>query len=202
MYNKSSLAKNGAMYDTILGIYTRSFLMQAIETECKNGREFPRHCAVIVFAPSKEFARQLNDKNKLITAFKNIAKIVSKNIGSKDIVSYLGEGRFGMLLKNVQLEGAVQLCEDVIRRCKETNIFIGDMELQLQIVMGGVTLDVNKTPDILLEEAKEHLQEAIKEGETLKITQKQSKKNASSDSEDDFEIPGDDLGDLGDFDLS
>ncbi len=202
MYNKSSLAKNRAMYDTILGIYTRSFLMQAIETECKNGREFPRHCAVIVFAPSKEFARQLNDKNKLITAFKNIAKIVSKNIGSKDIVSYLGEGRFGMLLKNVQLEGAVQLCEDVIRRCKETNIFIGDMELQLQIVMGGVTLDVNKTPDILLEEAKEHLQEAIKEGETLKITQKQSKKNASSDSEDDFEIPGDDLGDLGDFDLS
>ncbi|WP_304366360.1 diguanylate cyclase domain-containing protein, partial [uncultured Helicobacter sp.] len=145
MYNKSSLAKNGAMYDTILGIYTRSFLMQAIETECKNGREFPRHCAVIVFAPSKEFARQLNDKNKLITAFKNIAKIVSKNIGAKDIVSYLGEGRFGMLLKNVQLEGAVQLCEDVIRRCKETNIFIGDMELQLQIVMGGVTLDVNKT---------------------------------------------------------
>ena len=107
-----------------------------------------------------------------------------------------------MLLKNVQLEGAVQLCEDVIRRCKETNIFIGDMELQLQIVMGGVTLDVNKTPDILLEEAKEHLQEAIKEGETLKITQKQSKKNVSSDSEDDFEIPGDDLGDLGDFDLS
>lgn len=200
MHAQSSIAKSGATYDTTLGVHTRSFLIHALELECKNGKDFPRHCALVVFAPAKELASQLNEQSKLVIAFKNIAKVVSKNVGSKDIVSYLGGGRFGALLKNVQAEGAIALCEEVIKKCKGTNIFIGDTELQLHIVMGGVVLDIEKTPDVMLQEAKEQLQKTFEEDKSLQFAAVQEKPQAKEG--DDFEIPGDDLGDLSDFDLS
>lgn len=205
MYSHSSVAKNGAMYDTTLGIHTRSFLLRALELECKNGKDVARHCAVVVFAPTKELVAQLNEQSKLVTTFKNIARIVSKNIGTKDVVSYLGSGRFGMLLKNVQTEAAIELCEEVIKKCKMTNIFIGDTELQLGVVMGGIEFDVDKTPDSMLKEAKEQLQKAIEEGKSLQFAQtgnSGSSSGSSAASDDALDIPGDDFGDLSDFDLS
>lgn len=199
MYEKSSIAKSGAMYDTTLGIHSKSFFTHALELECKNGKDFPRHCAVVVFSPSKELGAQLNEQNKLVTTFKNIARIVSKNIGTKDIVSYLGGGRFGMLLKNVQEDAAIALCEEVIKKCKATNIFIGDLELHLSIVMGGIVLDVNKTPESMLQEAKKMLDEAFSEGKSLKFA---SASSADSINTDDKLDGGDDFGSLDDFEIS
>ncbi|TLE01026.1 diguanylate cyclase domain-containing protein [Helicobacter japonicus] len=204
MYAQSSTIKSGAIYDSKLGIYTHSFLTHALDLECENGKDFPRHCAVVVFAPSKELASQINEQSKLITIFKSIARIVSKNIGTKDIVSYLGSGYFGMLLKNVQPDAAITLCQEVIQKCKVTNLFIDDVELHLCIVMGGVVLDVNKTPEMTLKEAKEQLELAQKEGVPLKFAQGQAGNTHSSDDseEDSFELPGDGFDDLADFDLS
>lgn len=202
MYAKSSTTKSSAMYDTTLGIHSKSFFLHSLELECKNGKDFPRHCALVVFSPSKELGAQLIDQTKLITTFKNIAKIVSKNIGSKDLVSYLGGGRFGMLLKNVQAQGAIDLCEEVIKKCKATNIFIGDLDLHLHIVMGGIVFDVNKTPESMLEEAKAALDEALNENKTLQFKQAENKGGGTFGADDDLDIPGDDLGDFGDFEIS
>lgn len=202
MYAKSSTTKSSAMYDTTLGIHSKSFFLHSLELECKNGKDFPRHCALVVFSPSKELGAQLIDQTKLITTFKNIAKIVSKNIGSKDLVSYLGGGRFGMLLKNVQAQSAIDLCEEVIKKCKATNIFIGDLDLHLHIVMGGIVFDVNKTPESMLEEAKAALDEALNENKTLQFKQAENKGGGTFGADDDLDIPGDDLGDFGDFEIS
>lgn len=202
MYAKSSTTKSSAMYDTTLGIHSKSFFLHSLELECKNGKDFPRHCALVVFSPSKELGAQLIDQTKLITTFKNIAKIVSKNIGSKDLVSYLGGGRFGMLLKNVQSQSAIDLCEEVIKKCKATNIFIGDLDLHLHIVMGGIVFDVNKTPESMLEEAKAALDEALNENKTLQFKQAENKGGGTFGADDDLDIPGDDLGDFGDFEIS
>ena len=202
MYAKSSTTKSSAMYDTTLGIHSKSFFLHSLELECKNGKDFPRHCALVVFSPSKELGAQLIDQTKLITTFKNIAKIVSKNIGSKDLVSYLGGGRFGMLLKNVQAQSAIDLCEEVIKKCKATNIFIGDLDLHLHIVMGGIVFDVNKTPESMLEEAKAALDEALNENKTLQFKQAENKGGGTFSADDDLDIPGDDLGDFGDFEIS
>lgn len=196
MYAKSSTTKSSAMYDTTLGIHSKSFFLHSLELECKNGKDFPRHCALVVFSPSKELGVQLIDQTKLITTFKNIAKIVSKNIGSKDLVSYLGGGRFGMLLKNVQSQSAIDLCEEVIKKCKATNIFIGDLDLHLHIVMGGIVFDVNKTPESMLEEAKAALDEALNENKTLQFKQAENKGGGTFGADDDLDIPGDDLGDF------
>lgn len=202
MYAKSSTTKSSAMYDTTLGIHSKSFFLHSLELECKNGKDFPRHCALVVFSPSKELGAQLIDQTKLITTFKNIAKIVSKNIGSKDLVSYLGGGRFGMLLKNVQAQSAIDLCEEVIKKCKATNIFIGDLDLHLHIVMGGIVFDVNKTPESMLEEAKAALDEALNENKTLQFKQAENKGGGTFSADDNLDIPGDDLGDFGDFEIS
>lgn len=208
MYAQSSAARSGTMYDTTLGIYTRSFFIHTLELECKNSEDFPRNCAVVVFTPAKELTPQLNEQNQLIIIFKNISRIVAKNIGTKDVLSYLGGGRFGMLLKNVAADAAVALCEEVIKKCKATNVFIGGTELQLKITMGGVVFDGNKTPEAMVEEAKAQLSLAQKEGKPLKFAQAEPKAQASSstasdeDDAEDFELPGESFGDLGDFDLS
>lgn len=197
MYAKSSSTKSSAMYDTTLGIHSKSFFLHSLELECKNGKDFPRHCALVMFSPSRELGAQLVDQTKLVTTFKNIAKIVSKNIGSKDLVSYLGGGRFGMLLKNVQTQAAIDLCEEVIKKCKATNIFIGDLDLHLHIVMGGIVFDVNKTPESMLEEAKAALDEALSGNKTLQFKQAENKGGGTFGADDDnLDIPGDDFGDF------
>lgn len=196
MYAQFANTKQSAMYDTMLGVYNKSFFMHTLELECKNGKEFPRHCALIVFTPARQLASQLNNQNKLIVTFKNIAKVVSKNIGTKDVISYLGGGKFGVLFKNVQPSGAIELCENVIKKCKETHIFIDDLELSLLIVMGGIVFDCDKTPESMLEMANATLNTALSEEVNLKFDDKTSKDEENQDSTLDR------LDDLSDFNLS
>ncbi len=203
MYAKSSSTKQDAIYDTTLGIYNQAFFFQGLESECENGKDFPRHCAVVVFTPSKELGAALTDKAKLVTVFKNISKIVSKNVGKKDLVSYLGAGKFGILLKNVQKDAAVELCENVIKKCKATTIYIGDLELSLSIVMGGIVFDVNKTPETMLQEAKTMLESALQENKSLKFADKEDS-NLAVQEEDNLDsmLSGDGFGDLDNFEIS
>lgn len=198
MYSQFSNTKQSAMYDTMLGVYNKSFFMHTLELECKNGKEFPRHCALIVFTPAKQLASQLNNQNKLVVTFKNIAKVVSKNIGTKDVISYLGGGKFGILLKNVQPNGAVELCENVIKKCKDTHIFIDDLELSLSIVMGGIVFDCEKTPESMLDMANTTLSSALSEEVSLKFDNKIS----NPQNEENLNSALDGLDDLSDFDLS
>lgn len=202
MYAKSSNTKQDAIYDTTLGIYNQAFFFQSLESECENGRDFPRHCAVVVFMPSKELGAALTDKAKLVTVFKNISKIVSKNVGKKDLVSYLGAGKFGMLLKNVQKDVAVKLCEEVIKKCKATTTYIGDLELSLNIVMGGIVFDVNKTPEVMLQEAKAMLESALQENKNLKFADKEDSSLTAQEDNLDSMLPGDGFGDLDNFEIS
>ncbi len=65
--------------------------------------------------------------------------------------------------------------------------------------MGGIVFDINKTPDSMLEEAKKMLDEALAEDKPLKFGKTGA---GSSTNNDDFEIPGDDFGDLSDFEIS
>lgn len=201
MYEQTSMVKSNAMYDTTLGIYTRSFFNSAVEFECENGEEFPRPCAIVVFAPTKELAVQINEQGKLVTTFKSIARVVSKNIGAKDVLCYLGNGYFGALLKNVKSSGAVALCEDVVKKCRATSIFIGDKELNLRIAMGGTVLSADKSIDSMLQDAKKQLMQAMEEGKSVKFAQAKSG-GSFGEKDDDISIPGDDFGDLGNFDLS
>lgn len=198
MYSQFSNTKQSAMYDTMLGVYNKSFFMHTLELECKNGKEFPRHCALIVFTPAKQLASQLNNQNKLVVTFKNIAKVVSKNIGTKDVISYLGGGKFGILLKNVQPNGAVELCENVIKKCKDTHIFIDDLELSLSIVMGGIVFDCEKTPESMLDMANTTLSSALSEEVSLKFDNKIS----NPQNEENLNSALDGLDDLSDFNLS
>lgn len=198
MYAQFSSTKQSAMYDTMLGVYNKSFFMHTLELECKNGKEFPRHCALIVFTPAKQLASQLNNQNKLVVTFKNIAKVVSKNIGTKDVISYLGGGKFGILFKNVQPNGAIELCENVIKKCKDTHIFIDDLELSLSIVMGGIVFDCEKTPESMLDMANTTLSSALSEEVSLKFDNKIS--NAQNEENLDSALDG--LDELSDFNLS
>lgn len=198
MYSRFSNTKQSAMYDTMLGVYNKSFFMHILELECKNGKEFPRHCALIVFTPTKQLASQLNNQSKLVVTFKNIAKVVSKNIGTKDVISYLGGGKFGILLKNVQPDGAIELCENVIKKCKETHIFIDDLELSLSIVMGGIVFNCEKTPESMLDLANATLTSALNAEVSLKFDNKIS----NSQDEEKLNSALDGLDDLSDFNLS
>lgn len=199
MHEKSSNTRQNTIYDTTLGAHSKSFFMQSLELERENGKDFPRNCALVVFAPSKELGAQLIDQNKLMAVFKNIAKVVASSIGTKDLVAYLGGGRFGMLLKNVQPNQAAKLCEEAIKKCKATSIFIGDSEIYLSVVMGGIAFNISKSLDTMIEEAKTMLDKAYANNKTLEFDSASSSSSSSSES---FDIPGDDLGDLGDFNLS
>lgn len=209
MYANNANSKQGSMYDTKLGIYTKSFFDNALTQECENNKDFPRPCAVVVFSPAKELGRALDSQSKLLAAFKSIAKLVQKNIGKNDLVAYLGGAKFGMFLKNVQQDSAISLCEGLIDKCKETNIFLGESELSLSIVMGGVAFNAEKSAESMITEAKEALKKAIESNSTLHFSDGASVAssgggNGGLDSlGDDFEIPGGDgLGDFGNFELS
>lgn len=71
--------------------------------------------------------------------------------------------------------------------------------------MGGIVFDVNKTPESMLEEAKAALDEALSENKHLQFKQAENSGGGgtfgSADS-DDLDIPGDDFGDFGDFEIS
>jgi diguanylate cyclase (GGDEF)-like protein len=82
---------------------------------------------------------------------RTVSKLLLKTSRRSDIIAHYGEGHFTILLKNTPVEGAKRNAQRLRELVKESNFFIGDDEIILNIAVGIQVIDMDSELDSIME---------------------------------------------------
>jgi diguanylate cyclase (GGDEF)-like protein len=98
-------------------------------------------------------------------AIVHTARLLKHSLRSTDVISYLNEGKFGVLVQNCQPEQALQISEGIRRRIEESSTNVGPADLILSATVGAVAIGPDTTTvDSVLESAEIARDSAKEEG--------------------------------------
>lgn len=157
------------IYDSRFGIYNKRYFISLIEKETKLMKEFTHSSSVLVMALSKKIQQDIDKKSTQMILLKNIAKLLLKTSRRSDIIGYLGDGIFGIGLKYSDLESAIKAADRFINSVRTTNIFLGDINISLNVSVGIAKISPQRNSEESLNSALSALTMALDEKMDYKI---------------------------------
>ncbi len=127
---------NNTIYDLEFDVYNKRYFIQCVQDEQKMVQKF-HHCStILMLALPKHIIQYLNNDKTLLFIMKTVAKLLLKTSRRSDITGYIGNGIFSMLLKYSDIISAQKASERIMELLKNTSIFIGDNEINLDLHIG------------------------------------------------------------------
>lgn len=194
MYESFLNIRKNSIFDTTLGIHNKQFFFQKLERECLIGKDFAGENALFVVMLSPTLLANLSSKRALSSATKMIAKILLDKIGKEDSICYLGEAEFAIFMKNIPQSQIRDTITQFIDSLKNSTVFLDDVQIALDVIVGASSFDPNLTPQENINNAKSALQSAKDEDKKFEIYKAASSDGIAEDEDFDsdfgnFEIP-------------
>ncbi|MDL0080114.1 MULTISPECIES: diguanylate cyclase [Helicobacter] len=131
--NLKQISQN-SVYDLNLDVYNKSYFTDVLLKEQKLCLEFNHSSVLIYITLSQDLSHQVGQDSPVFTILlKTMAKFLQKHIQTSDFIAYMGDGVFGILLKYSDLIEAQELCVFLYQSAQTTDVFVGDMNLQLDV---------------------------------------------------------------------
>jgi diguanylate cyclase (GGDEF)-like protein len=96
---------------------------------------------------------------------RTIARLLLKTSRRSDIVAHYGNGMFSMLLKHTDIEHAKKASERLCELVSNSNFFLGEKEIQLQISIGITDVDATHSVEETVVAAMNGIEKAYKDPE-------------------------------------
>lgn len=147
--NIENVNKN-AIYDTQYGVYNKKYFLSLCEKEKKILDQIGCSYSFVAYSLSKHFLESLKDKDFVRVSLKTMAKILSENTNSDDLLCYFGSGKFVVLYKYADLDKTLEKVKKNFHIAKETNLFFEGEQSSLEFCAGvyEVKEDTDLTDEI------------------------------------------------------
>lgn len=193
MYEDFLNIKKKSMFDVVLGIYNKQFFFQKLDRECLIGKDFAGENALFIVALSDTLLDSLKSKKSLISATKMISKILLDKIGKEDSICALHDTELAIFMKNVSYASIRDVGTQLIDSLKKSTVFLDDVQIALDVVVGATKFDPNSTPQENIQNARSALEIAKSENKKLEIFKPISSEDTQEEDFDsdfgNFEIP-------------
>lgn len=125
------------MYDSKFNTYNKRYYIYLVQNEQKMVEKFAHTSTIIMMSLPLGVTRYLqNDQTTALIVMKTVAKLLLKTSRRSDIIGYVGNGIFGMLLKHSDLFSTQKASERLIDLMKNTNVFLDKREIHLDLNIG------------------------------------------------------------------
>ncbi len=162
IYQKSTdilkTVEEESIFDLVYGVFNKKYLLAQIIHEQMRIQHLGHASTLIIIKPSKSLDIS-SEKTQLIVN-KTIAKILMKNARKSDIVSFLGNSTFAILLRHKDIQNASKACERYYEVLLGSNFFIGDKEIELKVHSGISTIEHSVSIEELLDKTIEKMEQA------------------------------------------
>ncbi|MBU1659763.1 GGDEF domain-containing protein [bacterium] len=128
--------ENETIFDNKFGVYNKRYLMTKIEQEIGLIKEFKHKSSLIMIELSRELKEGIGNEKAILLMTRTIARLLLKTSRRSDIVAHYGGGVFSMLLKHTDIESAKRASERLCDLVSNSNFFLADREIKLQISIG------------------------------------------------------------------
>ena len=125
------------MYDSKFNTYNKRYYIYLVQNEQKMVEKFAHTSTIIMMSLPLGVTRYLqNDQTTALIVMKTVAKLLLKTSRRSDVIGYVGNGIFGMLLKHSDLFSTQKASERLIDLMKNTNVFLDKREIHLDLNIG------------------------------------------------------------------
>lgn len=124
------------MYDSKFDVYNKRYFITLVQEEALAIKKFNHVSTVLMMVLPYNVMRYLNNDQMAIVVMKTMAKLLLKTSRRSDMIGYIGNGIFGMLLKHSDIFSSKKASERLIELLKNTNIFLGNNEITLDLNIG------------------------------------------------------------------
>ncbi|MCF6340334.1 MAG: GGDEF domain-containing protein [Sulfurimonas sp.] len=140
MYDKTAKivknVENETIFDNQYGVFNKRNLMTKLEREIEQIGRFKHKSSLIMIELSRDLKDNISNEKAIMLMTKTIARLLLKTSRRSDIVAHYGNGIFAMLLKHTDIESAKKASERLCDLVSNSNFFLADKEIQLQISIG------------------------------------------------------------------
>ena len=139
--------ENETIFDNKYGIYNKRYLLNKIEQEIQLIKEFKHKSSIIMIELSHELIDAIGNEKAVMLMTRTIARLLMKTSRRSDTVAHYGGGVFAMLLKHTDLNSAIKAAQRLSELVQNSNFFLADKEIELQVAMGIASIDSNSSTD-------------------------------------------------------
>jgi len=161
--------ESNSMFDQRYGVYNKNYFLKILEKEIKLIDKFSHISSLVTIKIKDSVLRQLKKEKNIVLANRSVAKIILKTSRRTDTVAYLGDGIFGMLLKNTDRVGASKTIERLSDMISSAVVFFEGEEVEISIVGGIVEIKEQKDAKEYVEMAIQIMREAEDEDMLYKV---------------------------------
>jgi diguanylate cyclase (GGDEF)-like protein len=139
------------IYDSKYELFNQKHFLKQLESEIKLVKEFKHSSSALMLKVHNDTLKRLNKIKTRELVTRTVSKLLLKTSRRSDIIAHYGEGHFTILLKNTPVEGAKRNAQRLRELVKESNFFIGDDEIILNIAVGIQVIDMDSELDSIME---------------------------------------------------
>jgi len=148
------------IFDNQYGVYNKRYLLTKIEQERGLIKEFNHSSSLIMLELDKRLRTNVKNEKAILLMKRTIARLLLKTSRRSDIVAHYGNGIFSMLLKHTDIESAKKASERLSYLVSNSNFFLADREIQLQISIGVTDIDQEHTVEEIVVSAMDGIEKA------------------------------------------
>ena len=124
------------IYDSKFDVYNKRYFIKLVQEESMAVNKFNHNSTILMVALPYSITRYLSNEQMAIVIMKTVAKLLLKTSRRSDMIGYIGNGIFGMLLKHSDIFSSKKASERLVELLKNTNVFLSSNELTLNLNIG------------------------------------------------------------------
>lgn len=155
--------ENETIFDNKYGIYNKRYLLNKIEQEIQLIKEFKHKSSIIMIELSNELVSEVESEKAIMLMTRTIARLLMKTSRRSDTVAHYGNGVFCMLLKHTDIDSAVKATQRLTELVQNSNFFLADKEIELQVSIGITPVLLTSTTDEIVTNALKAMEQAYKD---------------------------------------
>lgn len=133
------------MYDSKFDVYNKRYFIKLVQEESIAVNKFNHNSTILMMALPYSITQYLNNEQMALVVMKTVAKLLLKTSRRSDMIGYIGNGIFGMLLKHSNVVSSKRASDRLIELLQNTNIFLGSNELSLNLNIGISKIKPNRS---------------------------------------------------------
>lgn len=134
-----------AIFDSRYGVYNKRYFLEQIKQEKVRAEKFKQQSSLVLAKVKDNVMGSITDAKDKALLLRIIAKQLLKTSRRSDIVAHYEKGIFVMILKYTDLEHAKKACERISELMKNTNFFLNEREVEVDVEVAISKIATDRT---------------------------------------------------------
>ncbi|WP_457596860.1 GGDEF domain-containing protein [Hydrogenimonas sp.] len=136
-----------AIYDDRFGVFKKNYLLRKMKQEERLIGEFRHESTLMMVRAREEVIERLKSAKIRQLVLRTVARLLLKTSRRSDIVAHYDGGIFAILMRHTSLENAQMAADRLKDLVGNTNFFVGDEEIMLEVEIGIARIDLDRSTE-------------------------------------------------------